>query len=697
MISKLTAFLQQAAEVTSQVLAPAPSRSEEFQGHWKAITDCIVSDSDAATVEAGGIAERLEQMVDLLCQEEEERDHRDPGTMGPCMEFLLRHKILDTLHTAGKSDYPAGMRHEVLLFFTVLLGRVERSLLPHVSVHQAVQKQIGSVCEVGLGVVATDEVQFLRTLCLKLHHDPRLADFFLEDSKGGQKKFILAEALLKLVNSQDSLVVMKAYECLLTCSSLPHPVVAQALAASRLPILLGSQLQFHLQLIPTSIHHSTIISCHAGWGVDYATRNSTSHLSPSSHGIWHVEAFFSWLDYCEQVVNSAAQPLSDALCAAIHELLLVATVLPKLSKTTEEEILIATAVLTRCIQFLTCRRLLREFMLFILNDSLLVEESPVPLKQKLVQHTDHISNEVCQVTLQLFDVLLQASLPDVVHELVLQYWKGSQVPQLVVPPEELAAQRQDLEEDTKSYLSLVPDHLSSSRQVTGDTGLENYLIEAHQQVAKFRALSMMWSSTGLSREGIERDSVTTTMGPEPSQSSREQEVASVECQTSSGSQHSEASCSAARPGPQNCSSSDLESVCEGPFLAALLTKLERLLDQSYEVNLLLTSILSTLAAFPHPMMEQWLFATTCSHSRNVYSILKKLCNDLQTHAQRSPGLLVSIVEARRRLTGMETSDLLSMPHNDLLEGAIVLEEFSKELGAVLYAKKSTAMLTLLPP
>lgn len=99
------------------------------------------------------------------------------------------------------------------------------------------------------------------------------------------------------------------------------------------------------------------------------------------------------------------------------------------------------------------------------------------------------------------------------------------------------------------------------------------------QVAKFRALSMMWSSTGLSREGIERDSVTTTMGPEPSQSSREQEVASVECQTSSGSQHSEASCSAARPGPQNCSSSDLESVCEGPFLAALLTKLERLLDQ----------------------------------------------------------------------------------------------------------------------
>lgn len=40
-------------------------------------------------------------------------------------------------------------------------------------------------------------------------------------------------------------------------------------------------------------------------------------------------------------------------------------------------------------------------------------------------------------------------------------------------------------------------------------------------------------------------------------------------------------------------------------------------------------------------------------------------------------MAVSIVEARRRLVGEETSDLLSMPHNDLLEGAIVLEEFSK--------------------
>ena len=107
--------------------------------------------------------------------------------------------------------------------------------------------------------------------------------------------------------------------------------------------------------------------------------------------------------------------------------------------------------------------------------------------------------------------------------------------------------------------------------------------------------------------------------------------------------------------------------------------------------------------------------------RNLYSTLQRVSTELQSHAERTPGMAVSIVEARRRLAGEETSDLLSMPHNDLLEGAIVLEEFSKvslqkvmftkffdkslpsfftslqEIATVLFAKKTTSMLTLPSP
>lgn len=40
-------------------------------------------------------------MLDILTQEEEERES---GETGPCMEYLLHHKILETLYTLGKAD-----------------------------------------------------------------------------------------------------------------------------------------------------------------------------------------------------------------------------------------------------------------------------------------------------------------------------------------------------------------------------------------------------------------------------------------------------------------------------------------------------------------------------------------------------------------------------------------------------------------
>ena len=88
-------------------------------------------------------------------------------------------------------------------------------------------------------------------------------------------------------------------------------------------------------------------------------------------------------------------------------------------------------------------------------------------------------------------------------------------------------------------------------------------------------------------------------------------------------------------------------------------------------------------------MIDWLCATRTSPDspRNLYSTLQKVSLELQSHADKTPGMAVSIVEARRRLAGQETSDLLSMPHNDLLEGAIILEEFSKVCCVRVYVIK----------
>lgn len=56
---------------------------------------------DKAPVTDTNIPSHLEQMLDILTQEEEERES---GETGPCMEYLLHHKILETLYTLGKAD-----------------------------------------------------------------------------------------------------------------------------------------------------------------------------------------------------------------------------------------------------------------------------------------------------------------------------------------------------------------------------------------------------------------------------------------------------------------------------------------------------------------------------------------------------------------------------------------------------------------
>lgn len=75
---------------------------------------------------------RLKQMLDILVYEE--RQQVSSGEAGPCLEYLLQHKILETLCTLGKAE--VGMLlghleistpgkplfHDLLLCFSTLMG-----------------------------------------------------------------------------------------------------------------------------------------------------------------------------------------------------------------------------------------------------------------------------------------------------------------------------------------------------------------------------------------------------------------------------------------------------------------------------------------------------------------------------------------------------------------------------------------------
>ncbi|KAG7249756.1 hypothetical protein CRUP_014283, partial [Coryphaenoides rupestris] len=177
MFSKLTSILQHAVEA----LAPSLPLQDDFVYHWKAITHYYIETSDdKAPVTDTNIPSHLEQMLDILTREEEERES---GETGPCMEYLLHHKILETLYTLGKADCPPGMKQQVLTFYTKVLGRIRQPLLPHINVHRPVQKLIRLCGEVLAAPTENEEIQFLCIVCSKLKQDPYLVDFFLEQNK----------------------------------------------------------------------------------------------------------------------------------------------------------------------------------------------------------------------------------------------------------------------------------------------------------------------------------------------------------------------------------------------------------------------------------------------------------------------------------------------------------------------------------
>ncbi|TMS04338.1 Protein FAM160B1 [Larimichthys crocea] len=175
MFSKFTSILQHAVEA----LAPSLPLQEDFVYHWKAITHYYIETSDdKAPVTDTNIPSHLEQMLDILTQEEGERES---GETGPCMEYLLHHKILETLYTLGKADCPPGMKQQVLTFYTKLLAHIRQPLLPHINVHRPVQKLIRLCGEVLAAPTENEEIQFLCIVCAKLKQDPYLVNFFLEN------------------------------------------------------------------------------------------------------------------------------------------------------------------------------------------------------------------------------------------------------------------------------------------------------------------------------------------------------------------------------------------------------------------------------------------------------------------------------------------------------------------------------------
>uniref|UniRef100_A0A8D3DLZ6 FHF complex subunit HOOK-interacting protein C-terminal domain-containing protein n=1 Tax=Scophthalmus maximus TaxID=52904 RepID=A0A8D3DLZ6_SCOMX len=645
----------------------------------------IETSDDKAPVTDTNIPSHLEQMLDILTQEEGERDS---GETGPCMEYLLHHKILETLYTLGKADCPPGMKQQVLTFYTKLLAHIRQPLLPHINVHRPVQKLVRLCGDVLAAPTENEEIQFLCIVCAKLKQDPYLR---------GKRSCTFINMNMYILLARDGRIVVKACEGLMLLVSLPEPSAAKCLTENtELCELLTDRLVSFYKALPQSMDPLDIETVESvNWGLDVYNLKEDAAIFTGKRPLI---SFLSWLDYCDQLIKEAHKSAATVMAKAVRERFFVSVMEPQLMQTSEVGILTSTALLNRIIRQVTSEALMQEMVYFLLGEER-EPETPAtvaqnPLRHRLIEHCDHLSDEISIMTLRLFEQLIQKPNQHILHSLVLRSLEERNYlenkPQEEREPLENGQPHDavDLEEDplfvddlspdsrlsgsdwlgssprqspdhtksdgktevhkiVNSFLCLVPDEAKSSYQVEG-TGYDTYLRDAHRQFRDFCGVCQRWDWRG---------------HPKPFEK-----------------------CNLDAP------------FFEGHFLKVLFDRMGRILDQPYDVNLQVTAVLSKLCLLPHPHLHEYQldpYISLAPGCRSLFSVIVRVVGDLMLRIHHIPDFTPKLLLVRKRLLGLEPEGI-TIDHMTLLEGVIVLEEFCKELAAIAFVKYHAAAASSSP-
>ncbi|KAM6331549.1 LOW QUALITY PROTEIN: FHF complex subunit HOOK-interacting protein 2B [Alca torda] len=708
MLSRLGALLQQAVETRE----PSVDLLEAFTEHWKGITGYYLEATDESIpARQTDIPWRLKQMLDILVYEEKQRP---AGEAGPCLEYLLQHKVLETLGTLGKAEYPPGMRQQVLLFFSRVLGQMQHPLLHYLNVHRPVQKLLQlSGDRLGSGT-EKEEVQFAAVLCTKIKQDPSLLAYILEGKsilngrraqelpaspveEGAEhppgtaaaasapptevspprRDSNLVTSLVGLCKSQKSRVALKARENLLSLVGLAQEAAAACLVrSSALCQLLTEHLCDLYSAVPPGTDPSDVLALErASW---------RSQGDAAGDGVFpgkeSLAAFFAWLDYLDELVVGAHPVVADAITEAVEEKFFQGILQPQLLEMSELAVLGVTAMLTGTVRQLHAPPLLHRLVLFLLGPDRHPEtpgDAPHPLRTHLIDRCNHLSDEISLASLRLFEELLRKPHEHVVRNLALRNLETRGYLQAAPPiPDERGPPEPDPDEDG---LDLEEDP---------------YFTDGFPD-AGFRMMKKRLPGSAPSGKGQVSEVVSSflCLVPEDAKTSSCMEEGGYDTYVHDALGMVQACRACAAPWGWPLAPRPLDAChpevtfYEGHFLKVLFDRMTRILDQPYSLNLQVTSVLSRLAAFPHPHLHEYLldpYLTLAPGCRSLFSVLVRVIGDLMQRLQRVPHFRAKLLLVRRQLMGMVPGE--QMDHTMLFKGVVVLEEFCKELAAIALVK-----------
>ena len=114
----------------------------------------------------------------------------------------------------------------------------------------------------------------------------------------------------------------------------------------------------------------------------------------------------------------------------------------------------------------------------------------------------------------------------------------------------------------------------------------------------------------------------------------------------------------------------------------------------FELNLLITSLISKIALYPHPNLSEYLLNPSLplkENCRSLFSILHRIVDELQIEVHPVKQLKIKLNVIRNFLLG-ETTDLngfeITNKDRKILEILVLVEEFCKELAAIGFVKNA---------
>ncbi|XP_011270852.1 hypothetical protein CAOG_09142, partial [Capsaspora owczarzaki ATCC 30864] len=454
---------------------------------------------------------------------------------------------------------------------------------------------------------------------------------------------------------------------------------------------------------------------------------SQQQQSPQAGVLDIVLAFIIQLRFLNEVARSPIHPAVRAsLELALYQQFLVPLVQPALQQASEPGAISHTAIVAKTLEYMSRPGLAAVFGRFLVGlppGDLSALSDPLPsgralsdaaarpvtlkedsaLRDKLISRCDAISEDLSIVTLRLFDVLLSRNVGEVVDALVGRYLRQKSYllpkntfPDAVQPPSSDAptalpvdpAMTVDDDDDDLAdlrvvsvpgvdfddarvagtvtfFMSLLP---SGAQSTTAEEGSDYVAYFADSQAALVRSLVASAYDINMPLLAL------------PMPKSLHGSVGNLTEQA---------------PGTPDSADGSLSlgvEQAEGAFMFMMLNKLERLFDQSYAVNLMLTSVFSKLAIAPFEHVRAFLLDPSLSvdaEARTLPHVLSKVAQEAVGRSKRIDNYAALVRDCRKRLDTGDSdarteSNLAEFigTNRRLLEGVIVLEEFCKELAAV---------------